>query len=36
MARMALDERRERLVQAALTVVKREGVAGADHERDRG
>jgi AcrR family transcriptional regulator len=29
MARMALDERRERLVQAALTVVKREGVAGA-------
>jgi AcrR family transcriptional regulator len=29
MARMALDERRERLVQAALAVVKREGVAGA-------
>jgi AcrR family transcriptional regulator len=29
MARMALDERRERLVQAALTVVKHDGVAGA-------
>lgn len=29
MTRMALDERRQRLVEAALTVVKREGVAGA-------